>query len=46
MGRNLENKKKRMPVRVMNNANLDSKNIVNKVGVFNDSVAMNGVFKE
>ena len=35
-----------MPVRIMNSANLDSKNIMNKVGIFNDSVAMNGVFKE
>ena len=41
MGRNLENIKKLTPARIMN-----SKNIVNKADVFNESVAMNSVFSE
>ena len=44
-GRNLENKKL-MPVWIMNNANLISKNIVYSVGIFNDNVVMNSNFRE
>lgn len=40
MGGNLENRKNLMPVRIMNSANMNSKNIVNNVGIFCDS-AMN-----
>ena len=46
MGRNLENKKKLMQVRIMNSARLNSKNIVNIVGIFNDSSIMNNIFRE
>ena len=43
MGRNLENTKRLMLIRIMNNA---CTNIVNSVGNFNISVAMNSVFSE
>ena len=46
MLRNLENRKKLTFVRLMNNVSLNSKNIVNSVGIFSDSVAMNIIFKE
>ena len=36
MGRNLKNKKKLMMIRMMNNAGLNDKNIMNSVGTFND----------
>ena len=45
MGRNLENRKKLTPTRIMNSANMHSTNIVNNVGVFNDSVAIITLFK-
>ena len=45
MGRNLENKKKLMQVQIMNSARLNSKNIVNIVGIFNDSSTMNNIFR-
>ena len=35
MGRNLENKKKLMPVRIMNSAALNSENIVISASIFN-----------
>jgi hypothetical protein len=35
MGKNLENKKKLMPVQIMNSAGLNSKNIVISAGNFN-----------
>ena len=38
MGRDVENKKKVRPVRIMNNVGLNSKNITNSVGICNDSV--------
>ena len=44
MRRNLENKKKLMPVRIMNSAGMNSKNIVNNVSIFSDGVAMNSDF--
>ena len=46
MGRNLENRKKLMPVRIMNNANMNNENIVNSVGMFNDSYAPNSSTRE
>ena len=45
-GRNLENRKKLTLVRIMNSANMNSKNIVNNVGTSDDSVAMNSNFKD
>ena len=45
MGRDVENKKNLMQVRIMNRANMNSKNIVNNVGIFCGS-AMNGSFNE
>ena len=39
--RNLEITKKLTPVRIMNSAGLNSKNIVNNVNMLNDSVVMN-----
>ena len=36
MGRNLKNKKKPIPVRIMSSTGLNSKNIVNSVGTFDD----------
>jgi hypothetical protein len=46
MLRNLENKKRLTLVQLMNSVSLDSKSIVNSVGIFNDIVAMNSIFKE
>jgi hypothetical protein len=46
VGRSLENKKKLTPVRILNSVNLNSKNIMNNVGIFNDGVALNNNFKE
>ena len=46
MGRNLEKKRKLTPVRIMKSVHFNSKNIVNTVGVSNDSDAMNSVFNE
>ena len=46
MGSNLENNKKLTPVRIMNSANLISKNIVNNISNFDESVAMNSNFRE
>ena len=46
MGRNIENKKKLMPVQIMTSAGLNSKNIVNNVSILNDSVAMTSNFKK
>ena len=43
MERNLERGKKLMPVRIMNSVGLNTKKIVNTVGNFIDSVAMNSV---
>ena len=33
-----------MPIQIMNNVGMDSKNIVSSDGIFRDSVAMNSVF--
>ena len=41
IGRNLENKKKLTPVRIMK-----TMDIVNYIGIFNDSVVMNSIFSE
>ena len=46
MRRNLENKEKLTPVRIMNSVNMKSKNIMINVSIFNDSDAMNSYFKE
>ena len=35
-----------MPVRIMNSACLNSKNIVNNVGFFSGSTIMNSIFSE
>ena len=45
MGRNLINKKKLMHAQIMNSANVKSENIVNIVGIFNDSVAMDSTLR-
>ena len=45
-GKNLENKNKMLSVQTMTSAGLNSKNIVNIVVIFNDSVAMNRNYKE
>ena len=42
-GRNLENMKKLMPVRKINNAGVNSKNIVNSLGIFNDIDLINSI---
>ena len=36
----LKNRKKLTPTRIMNNVGMNSKNVVNNVGIFNDSVAI------
>lgn len=43
MGRDLENKRKWTKVQIINNANMNSKNIVNSVNIFSDSGAMNSI---
>ena len=35
-----------MLVQTMNNARMDSKDIVNNVGVFNEGVVMSSIFRE
>jgi hypothetical protein len=40
MGRSLEKSEKLTPVRIMNSASVNIKNILNNVGIFDDSVAM------
>jgi hypothetical protein len=42
----LENNRKLTPIRIMNSASINGKNIVNSVGIFNDIVAMNNIFME
>ena len=46
IGRNLEKRKKLMPIRIMKSVGLNSKNIVNSVGIFNVSAASNNNFVE
>jgi hypothetical protein len=46
IGRNLENRKKLTPVGIMNSIGLYSKNIVNTLGIFNDSANINNNFRE
>ena len=46
MGRNLKNRKKLMLVHIMNSVSLNSKNIVNGVGILNESVVINNIFME
>ena len=46
MGRNLENREKLRHVHTMNRADLCSKNIVNSVGVFSDSVSIDSMYRE
>jgi hypothetical protein len=45
-GRNLKNKKKLTPVQIMKNVSINDKNIVNNVGMFDDSDVMNNYFSE
>jgi hypothetical protein len=45
-GRNLENKKKLTLVQIMNSVGMKSMSIGNRVGIFDDSVAMNSIFNE
>ena len=45
MGRSLEYKEQLTPIRKMTSAGLVSKYIVNSVGVFNDSIDINKIFK-
>jgi hypothetical protein len=35
-----------MPVRIMNSARVNDKNIVNSVGIFSDNAIMNSIFIE
>ena len=35
-----------MPIRIMNSANLNNKDIMNNVGIFNDSVAISNNLRE
>ena len=44
--RNLENRKKLTPIGIMNSSGLYSKNIVNTLGIFNDSANINNNFRE
>ena len=44
MGRNLVTRKNLAPVQIMNSVSMNSKNIVNNVGIFNDYVVMNSIF--
>ena len=47
MGRNIENKKKLMLLGLMNSVHmLNSKSIMNSVGIFSDSATMNSNFNE
>ena len=46
MGRNLENKKKSTLVWTMNITSMNNNNIMNSVGIFNDSGTTNNRFKE
>ena len=46
MGRNLEYKKKLMLVQIMNNAGMNSMNIVSSGGIFGDNATMNDSFNE
>jgi hypothetical protein len=41
MERNLESRKKLTPVRLMNDAGLNNKNIMNCVGIFNNNFFIN-----
>ena len=42
VGRNLENKKQLTLLQMMNNAGLDSKNIMNSFSIFNDNMTLIG----
>lgn len=46
MGRNLENKTKMALVQIMNIANMNGKNILNNINIFNESAAMNSDYRE
>ena len=46
MGRNLDNKTKLTPIRIMNSVDMNSKNIMNSGGIFSDSVAMISISSE
>ena len=46
MGRKLESEKKLIVVQIMNNVNMNSKNTMKSVGIFNDNDAMNNILRE
>ena len=46
MGRHLENMKKLTSIRIMNSASMNSKNIMNSVGIFNVNGFINNIFNE
>ena len=46
MGRDLENRKKLTLVRMMNCVGMNSKHILNNVGISNDSTAVKNIFKD
>ena len=43
IGRNLENRKKSTPMQIMNKASINSKNIVNIVGIFKYIIVIDSV---
>jgi hypothetical protein len=43
-GRNLESKKKLMPIRMMNSAGMNNINIVNNIDISSDNVVLNSIF--
>lgn len=46
MGRNLGNKKNWTPIWMTNSAGMNSRNIVNNISIFNESLAMSSIFRE
>lgn len=44
MGGHFKNRKKSTPIQIMNSANMNVKNIVNNIGILNDSATMNSIF--
>ena len=46
MRKKLENKKKLVSLWIMNRVDLNDKNIVNSVGIFNDGAIMNSILGE
>lgn len=46
MGRDFENEKKLTPIQILNITSVNSQNIVNNIGIFNDSATMNSIVNE